>query len=201
MKLLFVYLGELCYSLLGWFVKLFERLWRAFNTGYYLKGMHEIGGDVSIEWPVSKIVGRKFISIGSSTYIGKRAVITAWDLSKEPEIRIGSFVGIGDDCHITSTNRVIIGDGTLLGTKVTITDNAHGYSSRGCLDIPPGKRDNYSKGPVIIGRNVWIGDKATILPGVIVGDGAIIGANAVVTKDVPSYSIVGGNPAKIIQQL
>ena len=57
-----------------------------------------------------------------------------------------------------------------------------------------------SKGPVIIGNNVWIGDKATVLPNVTIGDGAVIAANAVVTKDVPPYSIVAGNPAKVIKQ-
>ena len=54
---------------------------------------------------------------------------------------------------------------------------------------------------VVIGENVWIGDKATILPGVSIGDGAVIGANAVVTKDVPPYSVVVGNPAKIINKV
>ena len=67
------------------------------------------------------------------------------------------------------------------------------------LHIPPLKRNLFSKGPVIIGKNVWIGDKATILPGIIVGDGAIIAANSVVTKNVPAYGVVGGNPAKLIK--
>lgn len=58
-----------------------------------------------------------------------------------------------------------------------------------------------SKGPVIIGSNVWFGDKATILPNVTIGDGAVIAANSVVTKDVPAYSVVAGNPAKIIKQV
>ncbi len=57
-----------------------------------------------------------------------------------------------------------------------------------------------SKGSIVIGDNVWIGDKATILPGVIIGDGAVIAANAVVSKDVPAYCVAGGNPAKIIKQ-
>ena len=59
----------------------------------------------------------------------------------------------------------------------------------------------YSKGVVIIEDNVWIGDQACIMPNVIIGKGAIIGANAVVTKNVIPYSVVGGNPAKIIKQL
>ena len=63
----------------------------------------------------------------------------------------------------------------------------------------PLKRPIVSKGPVRIGDNVWIGDKATILPNVSIGNGAIIAANAVVTKDVPPYSVAAGNPAKIIK--
>ena len=63
----------------------------------------------------------------------------------------------------------------------------------------PLERPITSKGPVVIGNNVWIGDKATILPGVTIGDGAVIAANAVVTKDVPAYSVVGGNPARVIK--
>ena len=59
----------------------------------------------------------------------------------------------------------------------------------------------YSKGPVIIQDNVWIGEKATILPGVTIGEGAIIGANSVVTKDVPAKSLVVGCPAKIVKTL
>lgn len=68
------------------------------------------------------------------------------------------------------------------------------------MDMPPTQRPIYSKGPVVIGDNVWIGDKATILPNVSIGKGAIIAANSVVTKDVPEYSVFAGNPAKIIKQ-
>jgi acetyltransferase-like isoleucine patch superfamily enzyme len=63
----------------------------------------------------------------------------------------------------------------------------------------PIKRPIISKGPVIIGNNVWIGDKATILSDVKIGDGAIIAANAVVTKDVPAYSMAAGIPAQVIK--
>ena len=67
--------------------------------------------------------------------------------------------------------------------------------------LPPVSRPLVSKGKVVIGENVWIGDKATILPGVSIGDGSVIGANAVVTKDVPPYSVVVGNPARIINKV
>ena len=88
----------------------------------------------------------------------------------------------------------------LTGKWVTITDNSHGETDKDTLGMRPQKRTITSKGPVVIGNNVWIGDKATILPGVIIGDGAVIAANAVVTKDVPAYSVVGGNRAKIIMR-
>ena len=64
---------------------------------------------------------------------------------------------------------------------------------------PPIKRTVISKGAVVIKDNVWIGDKVTILPNVTIGEGAVIAANAVVTHDVPPYSVVGGNPAKILK--
>ena len=67
--------------------------------------------------------------------------------------------------------------------------------------IPPVERELISKGPVIIGNNVWIGRNVTIMSGVTVGDGAVIGANAVVTHDVPAYSIAVGCPAKVIRRI
>ena len=141
MRQLFIYIGRFFYCIFGWLGKKCVRAVCAFNTGYYTKGLQKVGKGVLIECPVSKMVGREFISVGSFTYIGKRSVITAWDISNTPKIEIGSNVGIGDDCHITSINKVIIGDGTLLGKKVTITDNAHGSSNRQSMGLPPGERE------------------------------------------------------------
>lgn len=106
-----------------------------------------------------------------------------------------------DHGHISCVNKVVIGNNVRMGKKVFITDNAHGASERSLLDIRPNLRPLYSKGPVIIEDNVWIGEMVCIMPGVTIGHGSIIGANAVVTKDVPPYCVVGGNPAKIIKQL
>ena len=117
-----------------------------------------------------------------------------------PLLTIGSNCSFGAYNHITCANRVNIGDSLLTGKWVTITDNSHGETDRATLEMRPQKRPITSKGTVTIGNNIWIGDKATILPGVTIGDGAVIAANAVVTKDVPAYSVVGENPAKIIKQ-
>jgi acetyltransferase-like isoleucine patch superfamily enzyme len=67
--------------------------------------------------------------------------------------------------------------------------------------MAPNYRELFSKGAVYIGKNVWIGDKASIMPGVTIGEGCIVGANTVVTKDVPPYSVVVGSPAKIVKTL
>jgi acetyltransferase-like isoleucine patch superfamily enzyme len=149
------------------------------------------------------LVGGQYIEIGEQTYIGRHGVITCWDtyMSKKftPSIKIGNNCSIGEYCHITSANSIIIGNWVLTGRWITITDNSHGKIEEEEKDIPQIQRKLYSKGTVIIEDNVWIGDKVSIMAGVRVGKGAVIAANAVVTKDVPAYSVVAGVPAKIIR--
>lgn len=153
---------------------------------------------------LAQLVGPQHIHIADGASIGRGCFLLALDNYQEqrlsPCIAIGKNVVIGPSCHITSINGITIGDHTLIGKWVTITDNAHGSSNRGLSLTPPVLRLLTSKGEVKIGNNVWIGDKATILPGVAIGEGATIGANAVVTHDVPPYCIAVGNPARIIQK-
>ncbi len=153
-----------------------------------------------------KLVGEDCISIGERTCIEKGCALTAWKRTPDgkehtPTICIGRECSFGEYNHITSTNKIVIGDHLLTGRWVTITDNSHGDTEHKTLKRNPIMRPMVSKGPVIIGNNVWIGDKATILPGVTIGDGAVIAANAVVTKDVPAYSVVAGIPARIINRV
>lgn len=119
----------------------------------------------------------------------------------DASLEIGDGFNIGEYTHITAMGHMRIGKNLLTGRWVTITDNGHGSTDEITSDVPPIERKLFCKGSVTIGDNVWIGDKATILPGVTIGNGAVIAANSVVTKDVPPYCVVVGNPAKIIRQV
>jgi acetyltransferase-like isoleucine patch superfamily enzyme len=155
------------------------------------------------------ILKPNYISIGNNSSLGNNITLTCYEtfnsLDAEeqyiPVIQIGNGVSIGEGSHITCINKISIGNNVLTGKKILITDNAHGASTENLLEIPPIKRPLYSKGPVIIEDNVWIGEKASIMPGVHIGYGAIIGANSVVTKDVPAYTVVGGIPARILKKI
>ena len=161
------------------------------------------GNGSHIDWRTSKLKGLKYISVGNSTFIAKGVQLTAWDSHNgkcyKPSITIGDACSIRDNCHITAINGIHIGDNLLTGTNVLITDNSHGEATREQMGIPPTQRELYSKGPVIIGNNVWLGNNVCVMPGVTIGDGAVIGANSVVTHDIPSCSVAAGIPAKIIK--
>lgn len=171
-----------------------------------------LGKDISFESVIS-LRGEQYMSFGNKVHFTHSSFLTAWDSftyvveGKEekqtfsPRIEIGDNCNFGEYLHITAINKIVIGSGCLTGKWVTITDNSHGQFVKEQLEMRPIQRPLYSKGPVIIGQNVWIGDKVTILPGVTIGDGAVIAANAVVTKDVPPYSMAGGNPARIIKEV
>lgn len=149
--------------------------------------------------------GQKHITIGDHTQIESHSFLECWEQYGQqhfdPSISIGSHCNIGEYNHITACDQITIGDGLLTGRFVYIGDNAHGGLSWEEASIPPALRTLTSKGAIKIGNHVWIGDKATILGGVTIGDNVIIGANSVVTHDVPSHCVAAGNPAKIIKRL
>ncbi|HEY8804935.1 MAG TPA: DapH/DapD/GlmU-related protein [Clostridium sp.] len=108
-------------------------------------------------------------------------------------ICVGMNVFINSGCRFQDQGGIAIGDGVLIGHNVVLATLNH--------DIDPRKRSTMHPGPIVIGKNVWIGANATVVPGVTIGDGAVIAAGAIVTKDVPANVIVGGVPAKIIKKI
>ena len=181
----------------------FYSIWAKVYTGYKSIGFKAFGCS-SIEPLTTEIVGKKHITVGDGSCLGKGIVLTAMDDFKgqcyDPTISIGDNVSIGDYSHITAIDRIIIKSGVLTGQFVTITDNSHGLSDFTDTDTAPTFRKLSSKGPILIEENVWIGEKASIMPGVNIGRGSVVAANAVVTKDVPPNTLVAGVPAKIIKQ-
>ncbi len=106
-------------------------------------------------------------------------------------ITLGENVFINACCNFQDQGGITIGDGALIGHKVVLATINHGYA--------PEKRQWNYPAPIVIGENVWIGSNATILPGVTVGDNAVVAAGAVVTKDVAPGTIVGGVPAGFLK--
>ena len=178
-----------------------NRIYTAFHRhrfAHWGKGSH-------IGWKAMRLKGLKYISIGEKTYIASGVQLTAWDSHNghqfTPSIVIGNRCSIRNNAHITAIDSITIGNDLLTGTNVLITDNSHGKSCRDHMSLPFAERPLYSKGPVIIGNNVWLGNNVCVMPGVTIGDGAIIGANSVVTHDVPAYAVACGIPAKVVKQL
>lgn len=152
------------------------------------------------------MVGERFISLGESFCAAKDVRIEAWasrgGQNYSPNILIGKNAFLNVGTHISAIQELKIGDNFLTGSYVSIIDNDHGQcNSMEELRKAPQDRKLYSKGPIKIGDNVWVGDKACILGGVTIGNGAVVGANAVVTRDIPDYSIAVGNPAHIIKTM
>lgn len=106
-------------------------------------------------------------------------------------VKIGKRVYINSGCLMMSAGGITIGDDTQIAANVQLISNNHDLEYRNVITCKP----------VVIGRNVWIGAGATILPGVTIGDNSVVGAGSVVTKDVPDDTIVVGNPARIIKKI
>jgi acetyltransferase-like isoleucine patch superfamily enzyme len=150
------------------------------------------------------IVNGENIEIGTNTLIGKNSFLTAHNSEEyhdSPKIIIGDNCIFGSDLHITSVNLVRIGNGVRTGKSVLISDNAHGDIDMKLMSTAPDRRPLVSKGPIVIGNNVWIGEKVAIMAGVTIGESCIIGTNSVVTKDIPDYCVAVGSPARVIKNL
>ena len=173
-------------------------------SSWISKEFKSLGYDAIISYPMY-LHGGQYISIGNNFHSDIRFRIEAFDqhlgYKFTPIIAIGNNVSINPDCHIGAINQIKIGDNVLIASKVFITDHYHGEINSETIKTPPSKRKLYSKGPVTIEKNVWLGEGVVVLPGVSIGENSIIGANAVITKNIPKNSIVGGNPARIIRTL
>ncbi len=140
------------------------------------------------------------ISVGDKCRIKRGVEIYAdpWGDDKDKiTLKIGNNVSINEGTFINAHNYVEIGDGTLLGKRVLLADTKHNFKdpTKSVKENPVSLED-----PIIIGEGCGIGFNAFIFPGVTLGKHSIVSANAVVVRDVPAYSIVAGNPAKVVRR-
>ncbi len=110
------------------------------------------------------------------------------------DVHIGSRCQINSGCRL---NRVVISDNVMIGPDVIVPGKLHRTSR---LDVPMIEQGDYSRAPTVIEDDVWIGARAIVMPGVSIGSGAIVGAGAVVTRDVAPRTVVGGVPARVIRE-
>lgn len=135
---------------------------------------------------------------GAQVEIGDRVILDN-DLTIEcrGSLRIGNGTIFGHHCTIGAIESVEIGEDCLIAEMVAIRDHNHRFDR---LDIPY-RDQGISSAPVRIGRNVWLAGKVTVTAGVTIGDNTVVGANAVVTKDLPANSVAVGVPARVVRHL
>ncbi len=140
------------------------------------------------------------ISIGKRVLIRKHARLEAIGDSDgaTPKITIGDGTAIQFYFHCGAAESVTIGKNVLISGRVYITDHDHVFDDP---ELPARKCHKLRSAPVVIEDGVWLSEGSVILKGVTVGYRAVVGANAVVTKDVPSYSVVAGVPARVIRTI
>lgn len=178
----------------------FNRIIRSFRWLYWRNKFGStsskvlIGSHVTFQHPNLLHFG-KGVGIGKHTYFLPCTRFAG--ISYTPQIIIGDYCSIGIRNSFAAIDKVQIGNNVLFAGYVHITDHSHGYED---INLPVKKQKLISKGPVIIEDDCWLGFGCEILSGVHIGKHSIVAARAVVTKDVPDYSIVAGNPAKIIKK-
>lgn len=182
-----------------------NKIAKQIEWNYYKKRLANIGKNSQIGQNFS-IINPDGISIGDNFSGGCDIALWSWNAvnikGDDCKLIFKNNVSITDRCIISAANRIEIGNGCLLGRDTFITDNSHGENiSINELNISPHERNIFSKGTVIIGDNVWTGKNVCIMPNVKIGNGAIIGANSVVTHNIPPYSVAVGSPAKIIKTI
>lgn len=159
--------------------------------GLYYRGKFDSSGRLQVTGPIKVIKRYGTIEIGRCIVWGGAKFSVCGTRQRKAVLTIGDLSTIGDRTEIHAGERVTIGKGVLISWDCVIMDrDYHGVA---------GKPERVK--PVAIHDGAWIGCRSTILPGVTIGRGSVVGAGSVVTKDVPPKTVVAGNPARVIRQL
>ena len=181
-------------------IRFFNKATNKIRTIYYCRKFGSTGNHITIQGGVT-FNNFKYIHLGNNVGIGANSFflpVTSYNGKKyNPTIFIGDGTWIGKNCSIAAINSVKIGKNVLFASYVHITDHSHGFED---IEKPVAPQMLITKGPVIIEDDCWLGFGSEILSGVHIGKHSVIGARAVVTHDVPAYTVVAGNPARPIKK-
>lgn len=147
------------------------------------------------------VLGDGDIIVGDDSCIdGKSSFVFGARFSERPVLSIGRRTYVGHQCSFAVASQITVGSDCYIATGCFFLDSpGHPLDpARRLAHLPP---DAEQVRPVVIGDNVWIGTQAMIMPGVTIGEGSVVAARAVVTADVPPYTVVGGTPARVIKRL
>ncbi len=182
--------------------KLYPRLLGAvgsnvvFGRGVTLRHPHKIciGSNVIIDDHCvldAKGGENSSITLGDGVFIGRNSIIYC----KDGKIEIQDRANISANCQLYSGKKLVVGKGTLIAAfSYLMSGGSYDYRSQ----VPLAEQNGYAKGPTLIGSNCWLGAKSVVLDGVSIGDNTVIGAGAVVTKDIAADAIALGTPAKVV---
>jgi acetyltransferase-like isoleucine patch superfamily enzyme len=160
-----------------------------------------LGRGVTVEGAIPQVYGAGKIHIGADCIIGgKNTWLVGFPWSGDAELIIGDRVAVGYQTTLSVATRLTIGSDTIMAPNVQIFDNpSHPLSPARRLRHDALRPEECA--PVTIGRNVWVGANSLIMRGVTIGDNSVVAAGAIVTRDVPPNTLVGGNPAKPIKEI
>lgn len=177
--------------------KLSTLLYFVFKYPFYRLTFKHLGRNSKILSPL-KIDGPANIYVGDNVTIAYQTWLGALPHTNAGscQLIIGNGSAIGHFNHIYATHSIIIGENVLTADKVYISDNLHSYED---VNTPVRQQPIKQVAPVTLGDGCWIGENVCII-GASVGKGAVIGANSVVTKDIPDYCVAVGSPARVIKQ-
>jgi acetyltransferase-like isoleucine patch superfamily enzyme len=146
-----------------------------------------------------RLSGEQRIDIGDQVFVGSGAWLQAIDDGENAStaIWLGHGTSIAGTCVISAVRSVKIEEYVLLARNVYISDHMHKYSE---TSVPILEQGVEKIGPVLIKRGAWIGQNVVVCPGVTIGRGAVVGANSLVNRDVPDFSVAVGSPARVVKR-
>jgi lipopolysaccharide O-acetyltransferase len=184
------------------FLSVYRLYQRAVAKGFSVAagGAFASYGARSVIQPPVRLEGEEWIEIGTGVFIGPncwlRAAPAEHPASGSTVLQVGDGTSIVGNCVLSAVASVRIGQRVLFARNVYVADHRHAYESRSAAVMDQGVT---SVAPVEIGDGAWLGENVYVAPGVRIGTGAVVGANAVVLDDVPDWGVAVGIPARVIR--